>query len=624
MNDDSRVAAIQALAGTEPAGPAPAPARSPLLDAKIMMVDDEPLMTELIQAHLEEEGYANFVPSNDPREALALLRRENPGLLLLDLMMPGLSGFEVLEAIRADEALRYLPVIVLTASTGPDSKLRALQLGATDFLAKPVDPSELALRVRNTLAFRQYHERMIHFDSVTGLPNERLFERGIDRLLERRRAGEGHVALLSVNIPEWIELRESVGDAAADALARQLARRLERFVLREHPGQGLDDGADGSPHAARMAGAQFAVLLEHLAHPEGAESAARRLIAALSEPVSLGAHDVVPGPWIGIAIAQDTAAGPIAAATAGLLRQGAELAANHAQREGTAQVVFSSPELNARTRERITLGSQLRNAARRGELRLHYQPKVTVAENRVIGGEALVRWQHPELGLLPPGRFIGLAEELGIIVTIGEWVLQQACRDAAAWTRAGLGRPRIAVNVAKPQFAAGDLDVVLRRALDDTGLDPAQLVIELTESMLMEDAQASLALMGRIRDLGITLAIDDFGTGYSSLSYLKRFPLDELKIDRSFVMDLPGGRADAAIVRSVVDLGRHLGMKVTAEGVETPAQLACLHAFGCDAYQGFLFSRPVPPQEFAQALTRARQAPPPLLAFATRAAGGDR
>ncbi|HEX4509795.1 MAG TPA: EAL domain-containing protein, partial [Burkholderiaceae bacterium] len=570
MKDDSRIPEFQVHAESPPA--AAAPARSPLLDAKVMMVDDEPLMTDLIQCHLEEEGYANFVASNDPREALALLHRENPGLLLLDLMMPGLSGFEVLEAIRADAALRYLPVIVLTASTGADSKLRALQLGATDFLAKPVDPSELALRVRNTLAFRQYHERMIHFDAVTGLPNERLFERGLDRLLAQRRAGDGHVALLAVTVPEWAELRESLGDAAADALACQVARRLERFVLREHPGQGLDDRADGSPHVARMAGAQYSVVLEHLQRPEDAEAAAHRLVAALGEAVALGAHEVVPSPWIGIAVAHDPSAATIPVSAA-QLRQGAELAATHAQREGTTQVLFASAELNARTRERITLGSQLRNAARRGELLLHYQPKVTVAGNRIVGGEALVRWEHPDLGLLPPGRFIQLAEELGIIGTIGEWVLQEACRDAAAWTRAGLGKPRIAVNVAKPQFSAGDLDAQLRRALADSGLDPAQLVIELTESMLMEDAQTSLALMHRIRDLGITLSIDDFGTGYSSLSYLKRFPLDELKVDRSFVMDLPGGRADAAIVRSVVDLGRHLGMKVTAEGVETPAQL---------------------------------------------------
>ena len=209
-------------AATTPAEIEAAPGRSPLLDAKVMMVDDEPLMTDLIQAHLEEAGYANFVVTNDPREALELLRREEPGVLLLDLMMPQMSGFELLEAIRADRALRYTPVIVLTASTGADAKLRALQLGATDFLSKPVDASELVLRVRNTLAFRQYHDRLINFDAVTGLPNQRLFDRGIDEMLSRRELVGGMMALLSITLPDCRQLRESIGQSTADGWPRPL------------------------------------------------------------------------------------------------------------------------------------------------------------------------------------------------------------------------------------------------------------------------------------------------------------------------------------------------------------------------------------------------------------------
>jgi EAL domain-containing protein (putative c-di-GMP-specific phosphodiesterase class I)/DNA-binding response OmpR family regulator len=578
-------------------------AAAPLLDAKIMMVDDEPLMTDLIQAHLEEQGYANFVVANDPREALALLHRESPGLLLLDLMMPQLSGFDLLAAIRADQVLRYLPVIVLTAATGAEAKLQALQLGATDFLAKPVDPSELVLRVRNTLAFRQYHERMINFDAVTGLPNERQFERGISEMLRERERTGALIALFSIAVPESRALRESVGDAAADALARELARRLERFARRESPDDDTTTPAERAPRVGRMSAAHYALVLEGLAHPEGVEAVARRLIAVLSEPVALGPHEVAPSPWIGIAVSHDPGAtGVCVAPTVESLRQGAELAATEARRRGTVQFQFSSPALNARSYERVTLGSQLRGAARRGELRLHYQPKVAIADNRIVGGEALVRWEHPDLGLLPPARFIGLAEELGIIGSIGEWVLQRVCEDAAAWAAAGLGRPRLAINVAKPQFTSGDLAGALRAATGARGVAPDQLVIELTESMLMEDAQASLALMKRIRDLGAKLSIDDFGTGYSSLSYLKRFPVDELKVDRTFVEDLPGGPADAAIVRSVIELGHNLRMSVTAEGVETDAQLAYLRTFNCDAYQGFLFSRPIPALQFSALL----------------------
>jgi diguanylate cyclase len=267
--------------------------------------------------------------------------------------------------------------------------------------------------------------------------------------------------------------------------------------------------------------------------------------------------------------------------------------------------MFASHTLNAKSLERLTLGSQLRGAAQRGELRLHYQPKVEVKSNRIVGAEALVRWQHPTHGLLPPARFIQLAEEFGLIEGIGEWVIQQACDDAARWQRLGLGAVKIAVNVAKPQFASGSLCRVLRQAMFDSGVAAAQLVIELTESMLMDNVPANLAQLHELKSLGVTLSIDDFGTGYSSLSYLKRFPLDELKVDRSFVMDLPGQRADTAIVSTVIQLGHSLGMTVIAEGVETQAQLDCLRELGCDNYQGFLFSRPVPAEQLVAMLRQA-------------------
>ncbi len=239
--------------------------RSPLLDAKVMMVDDEPLMTDLIQAYLEDEGYTNFVVTNDPREALELLRQEDPGVLLLDLMMPQMSGFELLEAIRADRALRYTPVIVLTASTGAESKLRALKLGATDFLAKPVDASELVLRVRNTLAFRQYHNRLINFDPVTGFPNHRLFDRGIDDMIAVRDLCGGMVAVFSISVPVCREIRESIDQATADDLARVLANRLNRFATAENFKSPFATSNEKAPRVARLSDEQFGLVLEGVA-----------------------------------------------------------------------------------------------------------------------------------------------------------------------------------------------------------------------------------------------------------------------------------------------------------------------------------------------------------------------
>jgi EAL domain-containing protein (putative c-di-GMP-specific phosphodiesterase class I)/PleD family two-component response regulator len=566
--------------------------RARLLGAKVMMVDDEPLMTDLVQTYLEEEGYTNFVVVNDPLKALEVLRREEPSLLLLDLMMPGMSGFEVLEALRADQDLRYTPVIVLTASSGADAKLRALQLGATDFLAKPVDESELVLRVRNTLAFQQYHDRVVNFDPVTKLPLAKPFDRGLGLLLERNPLVGGLVALFSIHVPDCRVLRESIDRPTSDGLAKALALRLDHFARDEQGSIAHGTAPDEAPRVARLGEGQFGLTLEGLASADAVELAAKRLLARLSEPVTLGLHEIAAQSWIGISVA------PGDGHTAAALRQGADLAATHAQAEGGARFKFSSPELNARSYRKLALVSQLRGAAQRGELVLHHQPKVDFRTGRIVGAEALVRWMHPEHGLIPPARFIPLAEEMGLIKGLGEWVLEQACRDAAQWGR----DLKVAVNVAKPQFTSGDLCQVLRQVLFDTGMPAERLVLELTESMLMDDAKAGLALMHEIKALGVTLSIDDFGTGYSSLSYLKRFPLDELKIDRSFVMDLPGGQTDLAIARTVIELGHSLGMTVTAEGVETEAQRDCLARLGCDTYQGFLFSRPVPQAALMQLL----------------------
>ena len=572
------------------------PARSALLDAKVMMVDDEPLMTELIQTYLEDEGYRNFVVTNDPRDALALLRREEPGVLLLDLMMPRISGFDLLQAIRADPDLRYTPVIVLTASTGADAKLRALQLGATDFLAKPVDESELVLRVRNTLAFRQYHNQMVNFDAVTKLSNSKLFDRGLSLMLERQELVGGMVALLSIHVPECRRLRESLGRAASDEFARALALRLERCARDHDAGTLLATSVDRAPRVGRLGANHFGLLLEGVTDVDALEVAAKRVIARVAEPLLLGSHEVVAQAWVGISVS------PGDGQAVEALRQGADLAATQARVQAGAPYLFNSSDLNAKSYERLTLGSQLRGAAQRGELVLHYQPKVDMQSQRIVGAEALVRWQHPQHGLLPPVRFIPLAEELGLIRFIGDWVVERACRDAAGWAAVGRDDLTVAINVAKPQFTDGDLCHVLRRAIFDSGISAQRLVIELTESMLMGDLESGLAQMREIKALGVTLSIDDFGTGYSSLSYLKRLPLDELKIDRSFVSDLPGRQADTAIVRTVIELGHSLGMVVTAEGVETEDQRECLTRLGCDSYQGFLFGRPVPLPQFMQLL----------------------
>jgi diguanylate cyclase len=576
--------------------------RSPLLEAKVMMLDDEPLMTDLLQTYLEDAGYVNFVVANDPLQALEMLRREKPSVLLLDLMMPKLSGFELLEEIRADRELRYTPVIVLTASSGADAKLQALRLGATDFLAKPVDASELVLRVRNTLAFQQYHDRISHYDTATSLPNERLFRRELNEFLLGRSLVGDMVALFTITLLDCRYVRDAIDQNTADALAGVFARRLDRFAHRGNGANRPGQSPARMPRLARLGIDQFAVSIEGLAGPEAAEACAKTLLDELSQPVIVGAHEIAPSPWIGIALA------PTDGDNVDDLRKGADLAASHARAMGAVHFAFASAELNSRVHERLLLGGQLRGAAQRGELVLHYQPKIAATSGRIVGAEALVRWNHPQRGLLLPAMFIQVAEEFDAMGLIGDWVMARAARDGAEWARAGLGELKIAVNVSKQQFASADLCLTVRNALTNGGLAPHQLTVELTESILMDNVTLGLALMHELKALGVTLSIDDFGTGYSSLSYLKKFPLDELKVDRSFVVDLPGQPADMAIVRSIIDLGHNLGMTVTAEGIETEAQRDALRELRCDQFQGFLFSPAISAADFSALLAGQRVA----------------
>jgi len=567
----------------------------------VMMVDDDPLMLEVVQTYLEEAGYASFVKTSQPKEAMDLFVRHRPDILLLDLMMPEVTGFDILSQVRAHEELRYTPVIILTAESESNAKLKALELGATDLLTKPVDPSELRLRLRNALAFKAYQDRLVDSDPLTGLPNRKKFRNDVEAALARNAQQSSRAsALMHIDLDRFKQVNDSLGHRVGDRLLCAVAKTLENVFSTFKPSH--SGGRDAQAAFARIGGNGFVALLtdlHNLTKVDDATGAVRRVQNALAEPFRIDGHELRISASIGIAVS------PGDGQDADTLMHNAEVAMYQAKQRGRKTYAFFSNEMNAHAAERTTLEGQLRRAVEQGEFVLFYQPKVDIGSRRIVGAEALLRWRHPEMGILSPDKFIPIAEETGVIIELGQWVVRAACMQAAAWQQQGLPPLSISVNVSVPQFKSGTVWHAVRGAVERSKIPPQLLSLELTESMLLDDGEETLTTLQEIKEMGVRLSVDDFGTGYSSLTYLSRFPIDELKIDRTFMRGLPSVRQNAAIVGAIIVLGRELGMKVVAEGVETKEQLAFLVQRRCDEFQGYLCSRPAPADAFALLVRRS-------------------
>ncbi len=559
-------------------------------ESLVMMVDDEPLVIEITQAFLEEAGYRRFVSTSDSSGALAMLLRERPKVLLLDINMPKVSGFDVLAAIQADRALSRIPVIVLTSADDAGTKLRALELGATDFLRKPVDPSELALRLRNTLASKAHEEYLAHYDAVTGLPNRQRFMEQLERAMGRSSDEGLSGALLLLNLDRFKQVNEALGPAVGDQLLQQAGQRLATELQAMLKSATLGDKAVLG-YLARFGGDEFSVMFAALPNVEQAARAAQRLLKAMAEPYKVDGRDLHITCSVGAALF------PADGEDMDTVVKHAGVALSQAKQGGRNDCRFYSREFNAKALQRLSLEGELRQAVERGELRLFYQPKIDVATGRLSGAEALLRWQHSERGLVSPAEFIPIAEESGLIVPIGEWVLLEACRQNAAWVAQGLPSVKIAVNVSPRQFHQANLAQAVKSAIAATGR-AEYLQLELTESSIMNDPESAIRVLQELKALGIKLSIDDFGTGYSSLSYLNRLPLDELKVDRSFLAAIKNPDDPVALVDAIIAMAHSLGLSVVAEGVETPEQFEYLARRKCEEVQGLLISKPVPAEEF--------------------------
>ena len=483
---------------------------------------------------------------------------------------------------------------MLTSSTNADAKLKALELGATDFLAKPVDPSELALRIRNTLVAKVYLDRLAYIDSLTGLPNRRMFCDHLEWTLRQAQRYGRIGALLYINVDRFKKVNEALGPAFADTFLQAIGKRLEQSV-RTSDLVGRTDG--DQPYLSRVGGDEFAVLLTEIDEAEDAIHVASRLLQLMKAPFQIGGRELFMTCSVGITVF------PGDGMDRDLLLQNAGVAMHTAKQTGGNTYRFYSSGLNERSLQFLGLQSDLHKALERNELRLFYQPKVDTATRRIVGAEALLRWQHAERGFIRPDEFIPMAEESGLIEPIGAWVLAEACRNIRSWQALGLAIPRISVNVSGRQFGAPDFYDAVRRIIADSGVDSSHITFEVTESMLMENAAESTELLHRFKAMGLHLSMDDFGTGYSSLSYLRRFPLDELKIDKSFLAELDSSDRTASdckgtLIGGIIALGHSLGLRIVAEGVETEAQHAFLQRHRCDQCQGYLFNRPMPAAEF--------------------------
>ncbi|MEQ7920862.1 EAL domain-containing protein [Xanthomonas sp. WHRI 1810A] len=423
---------------------------------------------------------------------------------------------------------------------------------------------------------RQFEERtryLSHYDELTGLPNRALFSERLRDANQRVRQGKS-LALMHINLDRFKLLNDSLGHEVADQLLHQVARRL---------GSTLPE----ADTIARLSADEFVVLFDAHSTLSSLARVASRLLSKLSSPLLVSGHELVVSASIGISMLPDSAR-----EISALVSQ-ANMAMQQAKHLGGNNFQFYTDSLQGSTLERLQLEIQLRKAVQEHQLEVFYQPKMCIKTGRLSSAEALVRWRHPQRGMVQPSDFIALAEETGLIGEIGEFVLRQACHQACSWQREGLELIRVSVNLSVHQLRQGKLVSLVRQVLEETGLAPEYLELELTESQLLESVEHIIATFQQLRDLGVKLAIDDFGTGYSSLSYLKRFPVDYVKIDQAFIGGLGDGTKDAAITRAIIAMAHSLGLKVVAEGVENAQQLAFLKAHACDEVQGYLISKPV-------------------------------
>ena len=691
----------------------------------VLLVESDPVMRSLIGDALEGEGFA-VLEATDGETALESIEAAFPDIVIVEAFMPGLDGFKVCSKIREMSGGEHVPIVLTSELEDHASVSHAFDVGATDYLTKPLNPTILTRRLRHLwrssqgvrrlakseadlemaqrlaclgmwtwsldsgrwtgsdeayrilgigardggITFQKFancvhpadhdflvegveaalkdkdkrlfkfehrlltsggEERCVrtqgkvdfdgngratrvkgtiqeitdlvsakkkihflaHFDDLTGLANRLLFKKRLEESLANARRAGLNVAVILLDLDRFKRINDTLGHSTGDDLLKEVAERLDGLIRSDDSiAQLAPDRRNSSANLARLGGDEFTIVLSRLRYAQDAARVASRILKALSEPFFLNDQEIVVTGSIGIAIR------PHDGDEVDVLLRHADTAMYHAKSEGKNNYQFFSPDMNSQAFERLALENRLRKALENRELCVYYQPQISLDGDKPVGAEALVRWIHPEMGVLAPGQFMVIAEEAGILSSIDKWIINEACGQLKSWREQGMGIERVAVNVSNALFKDPSLGEVVAAALSEHQLPPRCLELELTEGVVMADAESALGTLRQLKAQGIQLAIDDFGTGYSSLSYLRHCPIDTLKIDRSFVVDLQKSQSAEALVRAIIAMGQSLELKVLAEGVETKEQLDFVRRYGCEEVQGYFWSKPVPAAEF--------------------------
>ncbi len=572
-----------------------------IVPATVLVVDDDPGARLLLGTALEIAGF-DVITAEDGLAALHRFRERPADCVVLDVVMPGMNGFDVCSALRRLPTCGHVPILMQTSLDDMQSIGRAYDAGATDFSSKGINPMLLAQRVKFLVRAKQTQDQLresearvrylAYYDPLTGLPNRQrllqILQQQVEWATPRRRG----IAVLMLDVDNFSRINDTQGQAAGDALLKEVAHRLQ-YCLRDAQRM-LESAADSldtkdiNDWVARTGGDEFALALPGAATAEAAQVVARRVQAALARPFISALQEFPLSASMGISLF------PGDATTAESLVKHADAAMHHGKKSGRGGVEFFNKSISTQAARHLSMEADLRKALERGEFTLHYQPRLALKDLRVEAVEALLRWKHPQRGSVAPDEFIPLAEQSGLITEIGDWVLREACAQVRRWRDAGAPDWQVAVNVSGVQFRDGSLVTRVSRAIDAAAIDSRMLELEFTEGALIEYSAAVSKAVKSLKELGVATALDDFGTGYSSLSYLRHFPIDTLKIDRSFVRDIAsktGG--NAPLVDAIIAMAKSLGLATVAEGVESEAQWRYLKTREANQVQGFLFARPM-------------------------------